>query len=90
MDEDFEEMLEELLGDDENPAPTYRAVIRRGRLTITGWAPWLAAGGPLGKLLRERERRGVAIADLTLYGEKQDELAVRFYATPDREGPSRC
>jgi hypothetical protein len=60
--------------------PTYRATIRNGHLTITGWAPWLARGGPLGSLLRARERAEVAIADLTTHGEDNEEFSVRFHA----------
>jgi hypothetical protein len=40
----------------------------------------MARGGPLGSLLRARERAAVAIADLTLHGEDSEELLVRFHA----------
>ncbi len=44
--------------------PDYRATIRRRRVTLTAWGPWLATGGPAGNLLRQRGEDGVAIADL--------------------------
>ena len=79
--DDFDEILEDLDGGGE-PDPTYRAtiIVRTGRVSVTGWAGWLACGGAFGKLLRERERAGVAIADLTTTGADDDELIARFYA----------
>lgn len=50
--------------DDITAAPGYRATIRRRRVTITTWGPWLATGGPVGNLLRQRAEDGVALADL--------------------------
>jgi hypothetical protein len=81
MDDDFDFNFDDILdGGGEPKSPTYRATIRNGRLTVTGWAPWLARGGPLGSLLRARERADVAIADLTIHGEDDEELSVRFHA----------
>ncbi len=82
--DDFDETTEELGDEDAVPddPPTYRATIlpRTGRVSLTGWAPWLARGGALGKLLRERERAGVAIADLSVTGADSDEVIARFYS----------
>jgi hypothetical protein len=89
-DFDFDELFELLEDGDDEPDPSFRATIRRGRLTLTNWAPWLFRCGPLGALVRERERCGVAIADLTLHGEDDDEVSVRFYAAgPKREEAER-
>src|SRR3954451_1536308 len=77
------ENLEELLPDDdpdEQADPSYRVTIRNHRVMLTGWSPWLARNGPSTNLLRERAEAGVAIADLTLVGEDDKEIAVRFYA----------
>ncbi len=82
---DFEEFIEEFMGeaDDGVPVPSWRATIRRGRLMLTSWAPFLITGGPLGTLFPARRRAGVAIADLTNVGE--GELAVRYWSPgPDR------
>jgi hypothetical protein len=76
--EDNEELLPD--EDAEPPAPTYRVTIRSHGLMLTDWAPWLAGNGPSTNLLREREEAGVAIADLTLVGDCDREIAVRFYA----------
>lgn len=65
--------------------PTYRATIRKGRVMLTGWAGWLAAGGMWNGLLDARARAGVAIADLTLGGEDDSEILVRYLS----EGRSR-
>jgi hypothetical protein len=65
---------------DEPPDPTWRATIRRGGLTLTGWAPFLISEGPLATLLPARERAGVTIADLTIYGADDDEVSVRYLA----------
>ena len=81
MDEDFNEIIDELTGDgDGPPAPTWRATIRGRRLTLTAWAPFLITNGPLGNLMPGREADGITIADLTVHGEDEDELSVRFYA----------
>lgn len=80
MDE-FEEHFQhrpEESDDEPELTPTWRATIRRGKLTLTGWAPWLITGGPLGTLLPARARSGVTIADLTLHGADDDEVSVRF------------
>src|SRR5688500_11052304 len=81
MSDDFDEIFEQLVnGGDEDPAtpPTYRATIHKGEVKLTGWAPWLISWGPLGERFKGRARAGVAIADLTLEGEHQDEVIVRF------------
>ena len=62
----------------ELPEPTYRATIRRGRVAITSWAPWLAQGGAWNHMLDARGRAGVALADLTLLGEGDSEIVVRY------------
>ena len=82
MDHDnLNDMIDEWLGDgDGPPPPTWRATIRGRRLMLTHWAPWLAQGGPQAKLLTEREEAGFTIADLTVHGEDDDEVSVRFYA----------
>ena len=77
FEEHFQHLPEE--SDDEPElTPTWRATIRRGKLMLTGWAPWLITGGPLGSLLPARARSGVTIADLTLHGADEDEVSVRF------------
>jgi hypothetical protein len=80
--DDLNETLDEGLGDDGDgrPAPTWRATIRGRRLMLTNWAPWLVHGGPQTKLLTEREQAGFTIADLTVHGQDDDEVSVRFYA----------
>lgn len=80
-DDDLNELLDELTGISQPPDPNWRATIRRGRLMLTDWAPFLIAQGPPGALLAGRERAGVTIADLTLHGEANDELSVRYWAT---------
>lgn len=87
MDEDFDEIFDELFGDEDGdraPQPSWRATIRGCQLRLTTWAPWLARGGPMGALLAQRERAGIAIADLTVHGGDERELSVRFHvAGPD-------
>lgn len=81
MDEDFDDILNDLLGEgyEDGPrAPDFRVTIRDNTLTLTQWAPWLANGGPLGNLFRARERHDVTIADCTVVGEDKDELVVRY------------
>lgn len=87
MDEDFEEIFDELLGGDgePEPTPTWRATIRGGRLMLSGWAPWLITGGPLGNLLPARARAGVTIADLTVHGADNDEISVRYLVRAEPE-----
>jgi hypothetical protein len=64
--------------DGERRDPTYRATIRRGRVMITYWAAWLAAGGAWNWMLDARARAGVAIADLTLTGDDESEVLVTY------------
>lgn len=88
MDDDFDEIFNELTGADTgDPTPTWRATIRRGRLMLTSWAPWLITGGPLATLLPARARAGVTIADLTIHGADNDEVSVRYLvrAEPEEE-----
>lgn len=80
---DFDESFFDLTDDDEeqtepDPTPTWRATIRRDKLMLTAWAPWLITGGPLGTLLPARARSGVTIADLTVHGADEDEVSARF------------
>lgn len=79
-DHDIDELFDELTGDGDGPAPTWRATIRGRRLTLTGWAPWLIREGPVATLLPGREADGISIADLTIHGTDDDEVSVRFYA----------
>ncbi|MEA2227843.1 MAG: hypothetical protein QOF04_1473 [Solirubrobacteraceae bacterium] len=62
--------------------PDYRLTVRRGAVRAIDWHPWLATGGPMGMLLRARDRAGVAIADLTVIrdGDVAAEALVRFLA----------
>lgn len=85
---DFDEFIDDLVAgeDDGLPAPTWRATIRRGQLTLTNWAPFLATNGPLGSVFPGRQRAGVAIADLTIHGDDADEVSVRYWA----EGTDRA
>ena len=77
MSDDFPD-IEDLLDDDNSPnRPSWRATVRRGRLTVTSWAPWLATEGPIGNLFRLR-RADVTIADLTIEGEDEGELLISF------------
>ena len=88
MDDDFNEQFDEIFGgegDTPELTPTWRATIRRGRLMLTGWAPWLITGGPMGNLLPERARSGVTIADLTIHCEDQDEVSVHYLVRTDRD-----
>ena len=88
MDE-FEEHFQhrpEESDDEPELTPTWRATIRRGRLMLTGWAPWLITGGPLGTLLPARARAGVTIADLTVHGADNDELSVRYLVRAEPDG----
>jgi hypothetical protein len=81
MSDRVEGTFEELAGDGpEENEPTYRATIRSERVTVTTWVGWMATGGALGQLFADRERAGVAIADLTVEGEQRDELIARFYS----------
>lgn len=82
-DDDFLDELARYLEDDgdEPPSPTWRATIRRGKLMLTDWAPFLVGPGPLGSLLQGRERAGITIADLTLHGGAADEVSVRYWVT---------
>jgi len=83
-DDDFLDELAGFLDDDGGdgpPAPTWRVTIRRGRLMLTGWAPFLIGSGPYASLFGGRERAGVAIADLTLHGKEGEEVSVRYWAT---------
>ena len=86
---DFEDdFIEELAGQfgNETPIPTWRATIRRGKMMLTGWAPFLTTNGPMGKLFEDCERAGVAIADLTVLGDEGGALGVRYWAKgPDPE-----
>ncbi len=60
------------------PDPTFRATIRKGRVMLTAWANWLAAGGMWNGMLDARSRAAVAIADITVVGEDDSEVMVRF------------
>jgi hypothetical protein len=65
--------------DQDIEVPDYRATITRTRLVVNDWAPWLATGGPMGPILRQRGRAGVALADLTVLRDEDglaDELVV--------------
>jgi hypothetical protein len=78
-DEDFNELSTDLTGADSAPDPTFRATIRGRRLMLTGWAPWLIRGGPLATLFPDRAADGITIADLTIHGNDDNEVSVRFY-----------
>jgi hypothetical protein len=60
--------------------PRFRASLAGGELTVVGWHPGLPRVGRVTPMLRDCERRGVAIADLTVEGETpvQRELLVAF------------
>ena len=95
MDDGYDD-LEGLFGEFEEeegepPAqPSYRVTVRGRRLALTHWVPWLAQGGAWGKFFEDREEAGVAIADLTLCGERNSEIAVRFHSEgKSREGAER-
>ena len=85
MDENFNETFEELFGEDVEPDPTWRATIRRGRLMLTNWAPWLITSGPPSNLLPARARAGVTIADLTIHGAENDEVSVRYVVRAEND-----
>jgi hypothetical protein len=65
-------------GDSPRVTPDYRVTITKTRLVVNDWAPWLATGGPMGPLLRQRGRAGVAFADLTVLRDR-DELADELF-----------
>jgi hypothetical protein len=65
--------------DHEPTEPSFRATIRDGRLFLTEWASWLAAGNPLGIRNEAIATGAAAIADLSPVGAGEDELLVRFY-----------
>jgi hypothetical protein len=50
--------------------------LKGGRISMTPWMPGLAEGGALGAHFRVRERAGVAIADLRLVHNSDDEREV--------------
>ena len=60
--------------------PRFRASVADGELTLVGWHPGLKRMGSVAPMLRVCERRGVAIADLTIEGEvpAERELIVTF------------
>lgn len=60
------------------PDPTYRATVRKGRVMLTNWANWLASGGMWNGMLDARSRAGVTIADITIVGEDDSDVLVRF------------
>ena len=67
--------------DDSATQPDYRATIARGRLTLVSWHPQLMSPwGPCNTHLRERDRAGIGIADLTVIREPGTrlELIVKF------------
>lgn len=51
---------------EEHSAPTVRATIRAGRITLNAWTPWLITGGPARVHLDRALRAGIALADLTM------------------------
>lgn len=69
--------------EDQIEDPDFRATIRRRRVLLTAWIPFLASGGPFGAVVRERAEDGVALADLTVVQDHEglaDELIVDFVA----------
>src|SRR4051812_4738120 len=62
--------------------PDFRLTVRRGRVLLVDWHPWLTTSDPLTTLLDARGRAGVAIADVTVL--RRDDVAaeamVRFLA----------
>ncbi len=77
---DSDEIFDEGEQEARPEAPSARVVVRDGVVTVTEWQPWLANGGPLGNMFRDRERERIAIADLTAVGESSEEVIVRFRA----------
>jgi hypothetical protein len=79
--DDWEVGFEEPEPDAPPPPPDYRATVVGARLTLIHWSPYLAIGPAQRSLLRERERAGVTVADLTTSGDPpRRELVVRFLA----------
>jgi hypothetical protein len=77
VDVDFDVLDTECCG------PILRATfLKGGRITMTPWMPDLAEGGPTGVHFRCRERAGVAIADLRLIRNQDNEreIIVEFMA----------
>jgi hypothetical protein len=67
--------------------PDFRATIVRGELTIVGWHSHLMGSwGPTNTHLRNRDRAGIGIADLTVIREpdQQLELIVKFLCGGNR------
>jgi hypothetical protein len=78
---DFETGLEPPDPDDPPPAPDYRAKVVGSRVTVICWGPHLMAGPAMRALLRERERAGVTVADLSVDGSAPGrEVVVRYLA----------
>ena len=69
-------------------SPDLRVTVRRGRVRIIDWAPWLVTDGPMWTLVEARGRAGVAIADISVVRDehvKAVEAVAAFLAgdTPD-------
>src|SRR3954471_18876070 len=62
----------------EHEQPDFRATVAGARVTVIPWMPALVCCGPMAGLLRERERAGVTIADLTRVNDR--ELVARVLA----------
>ena len=62
--------------------PDFRLTVRRGTVLAVDWRPWLVRTGPMTALLRDRERAGVGIADVTVVreGDVATEAVVGFVA----------
>ena len=60
--------------------PDFRVTLRRGRVQLLPWAPWMYRGGPFATLLAARGRAGVTFADLTVVhdGDTPAEIIVDF------------
>ena len=63
----------------EPETPDYRATLpRNGQLRLVPWGPWLATGGPVNTLLHARAGAKIAIADLTIIRDEDEEAAAEL------------
>ena len=70
--------------------PHFRATIRKGRLRLHDWTPFLFSGGPSREFFRSRRDEGVSIADIRRWRNEDgaSELSVEFLSGGGRRRPA--